>query len=47
MDDERFVCRAAMEIDGGAEHRDLNQDASHAEGEEKMQKQRYDPPGTT
>jgi hypothetical protein len=36
-----------MEIDGGAEHRDLNQGGGHSESEQKMQKQRYDPPGST
>jgi hypothetical protein len=36
-----------MEVDRGAEHRDLNEDGGDSEGEEKMQKQRHVPPGTT
>jgi hypothetical protein len=38
VDDERFVGGAAVQVDGGAEHRHLNQNRGNHEGEEKMRK---------
>ena len=43
---ERFVRRAAMEIDRRAEHGDLNQDGGDDEGEDETKKARHYPPAS-